>query len=46
LRSVGGDDFGVMHQAVDHGGGDDVIAEYLAPANWSWHMFVVTDFPC
>ena len=22
LRSVGGDDFGVVHEAVDHGGGD------------------------
>ena len=27
-----GDDFGVVHEAVDHGGGDDVIAEHLTPA--------------
>jgi len=24
LRSIGGDDFGVVDEAVDHGGGDDV----------------------
>ena len=27
-----GDDFGVVDQAVDHGCGDDVVAENLAPA--------------
>src|SRR6266508_375934 len=27
-----GDDFGVVDQPVDHGGGDDVVAEDLAPA--------------
>ena len=32
LRSVGGDDFGVVDEAVDHGGGHDVIAEHFAPA--------------
>ena len=32
LRSVGGDDFGVVDEAVDHGGGDDVVAEHFAPA--------------
>jgi site-specific DNA recombinase len=32
LRSVGGDHFGEVHQGVDHGGGDDVVAEHLAPA--------------
>jgi hypothetical protein len=26
-----GDDFGVVHEAVDHGGGDDVVTEHLAP---------------
>jgi hypothetical protein len=26
-----GDDFGVVHQPVDHCGGDDVVAEYLTP---------------
>ena len=29
---LGGDDFGVVHEPVDHGGGDDVVAEDLAPA--------------
>ena len=32
LRSVGGDDFGVVDEAVDHGGSDDVVAEHFAPA--------------
>ena len=27
-----GDDFGVVHEPVDHGGGHDVVAEDLAPA--------------
>src|SRR6266540_6628066 len=27
-----GDDFGVVDEPVDHGGGDHVVAEYLAPA--------------
>ena len=27
-----GDDFGVVDESVDHGGGDDVVAEHLAPA--------------
>ena len=27
-----GDDFGVVAQSVDHGGGDDVVAEHLTPA--------------
>ena len=31
LRSARGDDFGVVDEPVDHGGGD-VVAEYLAPA--------------
>src|SRR5215475_2951240 len=26
-----GDDFGVVDETVDHGGGDDVVAEHLAP---------------
>jgi hypothetical protein len=46
LRSVGGDDFGVVHEAVDHGGGDDVISEHLTPAMWSSHMFVLSDSCC
>jgi hypothetical protein len=41
-----GDDFGVVDEAVDHGGSDDVIAEHLAPPNWSWHMFVLAESPC
>ena len=32
LRSVGGDDFGVVDEAVDHSGSHDVIAEHFAPA--------------
>jgi hypothetical protein len=36
FESVGvafeGDDFGVVDEAVDHGGGDDVVAEDFAPA--------------
>jgi hypothetical protein len=27
-----GDDLGVVDEPVDHGGGDDVVAEDLAPA--------------
>ena len=27
-----GDDFGVVDQSVDHGGGHDVVAEDFAPA--------------
>jgi hypothetical protein len=27
-----GDDFGVVDESVDHGGGDDVVAEDFAPA--------------
>jgi hypothetical protein len=27
-----GDDFGVVDESVDHRGGDDVVAEDLAPA--------------
>ncbi|COX86212.1 Uncharacterised protein [Mycobacterium tuberculosis] len=26
------DDFGVVHESVDHGRGYDVVAEYFAPA--------------
>jgi site-specific DNA recombinase len=32
LRSLGDDDFGVMHESVDHGGGDGVVAEDFTPA--------------
>jgi site-specific DNA recombinase len=32
LRSLGGDDFGVVDEPVDHGRGDDVVTEDLAPA--------------
>jgi hypothetical protein len=35
----------VVDEAVDHGGGDHVVAEHLAPPIWGWHMFVVRD-PC
>jgi hypothetical protein len=37
--SFQGDDVGVVDEAVDHGGGDGVVAEYLAPANRGCHMF-------
>ena len=37
FESVGvafeGDDFGVVDEPVDHGGGDDVVAEHFAPAS-------------
>jgi site-specific DNA recombinase len=32
LRSLGGDDVGVVDEAVDHGAGDDVVTKHLAPA--------------
>jgi site-specific DNA recombinase len=32
LRSIGGDDFGVVDEPVDHGSGDDLVAEDFAPA--------------
>ncbi len=32
LRSHGAEDLGVVDESVDHGGGDDVVAEDLAPA--------------
>jgi hypothetical protein len=32
LRSVHGDDFGVVDEPVDHGSGDDLVAEDFAPA--------------
>jgi hypothetical protein len=31
LRSADDDDFGVVDEAVDHGGGHDVAAEHRAP---------------
>jgi len=27
-----GDDVGVVDESVDHGGGNDIVAEYLAPS--------------
>jgi hypothetical protein len=35
-----------MDEAVDHGGGDGVVAETLAPAIRGWHMFAQADLPC
>src|SRR5271169_75294 len=32
LRSVGGQDVGVVHDPVDHRGGHDLVAEHVAPA--------------
>src|SRR4051812_842754 len=46
LRSAGGDDFGVVDQPVDHGNGDDVVPEDLAPANRGWHMFLWPQMRC
>jgi hypothetical protein len=36
----------VVHEAVDHGGGDDVVAEDLAPAIRGSHMFPFRDRSC
>ena len=36
-----GVDLGMVDQAVDHGSGDGVVAEDLAPANWGWHLFLM-----
>jgi hypothetical protein len=38
-----GEDLGMVHEPVDHRGGDDVVTEDLAPPNCSWHTFVVGD---
>ena len=35
-----GEDVGVVDDAVDHRGGDGLVAEHGAPANWKWHTFV------
>jgi site-specific DNA recombinase len=32
LRSVGGDDFGVVDESVDHRGGDYIVAEHFVPS--------------
>ena len=34
-----GDDFGVVDEAVDHGSGDDWVAEGFTSATWNWHTF-------
>jgi hypothetical protein len=39
------DDLGMVDEAVDHGGGDHVIAEHLAPANWNWLRFLIGLLP-
>jgi hypothetical protein len=33
----------VVHEPVDHGGGDDLVAEDLAPAIWGCHLFACAD---
>jgi transposase-like protein len=38
--ALDGDDLGVVDEAVDHCGGDGVVAEYLAPPSRKWHGFV------
>ena len=37
------DHLGVVDEPVDHGGGDDLVAEGLAPPNRGWHMFRLID---
>jgi len=32
IRAPTGEDLGVVDEAVDHGGGDDLVAEHLGPA--------------
>ena len=36
-----GDDLGVVHEPVDHRGGDYVVAEDFTPPIWGWLMFVL-----
>jgi site-specific DNA recombinase len=43
LRSVGGEDVGVVDDAVDHRRGDGLVAEDAGPAMWDWHGFVSSD---
>ena len=38
-------DVGVVQEPVDGGGGQCLGHEFVE-SNWSWHMFVMTDFPC
>jgi len=33
----------VVHEAVDHGGGHDGVAEDLTPSTWKWHTFSRAD---
>src|SRR5208283_3359866 len=40
------DDLGVMDEAVDHGGGNGVVAEDLTPSTWKWHRFVELKVSC
>jgi hypothetical protein len=30
-----------VDEPVDHGGGGDLVAEDLAPANWNWLKFPI-----
>jgi hypothetical protein len=34
---------GNYQKAVDHGGGDGLVAEDGSPAIWGWHMFGLVD---
>ncbi len=36
LRSVGVHHVAVVEESVEDGGGEDVVAEHLAPINWNW----------
>jgi hypothetical protein len=32
-----------VDEPVDHCGGDDIVAEDFAPANWNWLRFQLVD---
>jgi hypothetical protein len=44
--SVDRDDFAVVQEPVEDGGGQDLVAEDLTPFIWGWLMFVVRDRCC
>jgi hypothetical protein len=44
--SFEGEDVGVVDDAVDHGGGDGLVAEDLAPANWDWLKLLLDQSRC
>jgi hypothetical protein len=36
----------VVDEPVDHGGGDDLVAEDFTPANWDWLMLLLDESRC